>query len=121
MVNAMVTGTERCDECRGTGREVEVEEIYDDEGYEVVAEIPRDYGPCEICGGRGYLMPEAPEAPEDAEARRAREAAERRAQRWQEIVDHLSSGRCLARDASGAGCYCPARYHYLDYPGDVTV
>lgn len=62
-----------CDECTGTGREVEIDEVLDDEGMEVIAEIPRDYGPCEICDGNGYLPDDTPA--DDTVARAAHQQA----------------------------------------------
>lgn len=118
----MASGFDPCDECRGTGREIEIEEVFaddaDDYCDEVIAEIPHDCGPCEICEGRGWFPAETPEQ------REAREAADRQRQAdrdVQRVVDHLSSGRCEARDETGAGCYCPWQFHYVRKPGDVRI
>jgi len=82
MTRTLPAGYETCGECRGTTREVEIEEILDDEGMFVVARIPRDVGPCEICDGLGYL----PVDPASV-ARAAQRAEHQRA-----MDEHLRSG-----------------------------
>ena len=82
MTRSLPAGYETCGECRGTTREVEIEEILNDDGTEVIAEIPHDYGPCEVCDGLGYLPADPAET-----ARAAQRAEHRRA-----MDEHLRGG-----------------------------
>jgi RecJ-like exonuclease len=83
-----------CPECRGTGREVEVTEILDDVTDEVIGEDVSDYGPCEICDGRGWFPYETPAQRREREAA---EQAEYRARKVAEAREHLAI-------CPGSGC-----------------
>jgi hypothetical protein len=82
-----VSATESCEDCGGTGRYVDVEELYDDDG-DLIAEVEHDEGPCDCCDGRGSYPAETEE---ETAAREAQEEQARHARRDTIIQRHLAT------------------------------